>query len=258
MTDLPTIRIRGLAKSFGAGPVLAGIDLDLAAGENLVVLGASGSGKSVLFKCILDLIRPDAGSITVDGQEMVQATESARSRLLSRFGVLFQNGALFDSMPVWQNVAFAAIAMGRLKPREARKMAIEKLGYVGLDAAAADLLPAELSGGMKKRAALARAVATDPEFLLLDSPTDGLDPIMTAIVDEFIVKLTRRIRATTVIVTHDIASTRRIADRVAMLHNGRITWEGPIGKLDRSGNAYVEEFVRRGTLTRPLPEQVRA
>ena len=137
-------------------------------------------------------------------------------------------------------------------------MAIEKLGYVGLDAAAADLFPAELSGGMKKRAALARAVATDPEFLLLDSPTDGLDPIMTAIVDEFIVKLTRRIRATTVIVTHDIASTRRIADRVAMLHDGRITWEGPIGKLDRSGNSYVEEFVRRGTLTRPLPEQARA
>src|SRR5258706_11129480 len=124
MTDLPRIRIRGFAKNFGAGPVLAEMDLDLAAGENLVVLGASGGGKSVLFKCILDFIRPDAGSITVDGKETVHANESARSRLLSRFGVLFQNGALFDSMPVWQNVAFASIATGRLKPREARKMAI--------------------------------------------------------------------------------------------------------------------------------------
>jgi phospholipid/cholesterol/gamma-HCH transport system ATP-binding protein len=253
MIDLPKLRIRGLAKDFGAGPVLAGVDLDLAAGDNLVILGASGSGKTVLFKCILGLIKPDAGSIAIAGQETVDLDESARFRLFSKVGVLFQNGALFDSMPVWQNVAFASIATGHLKPREARKMAIEKLGYVGLNAAAADLLPAELSGGMKKRAALARAFATDPEILLLDSPTDGLDPIMAAIVDEFILKLTRRNHATTMTITHDIARARRIADRVAMLHNGRIIWEGPIDQLDRSGNTYVQEFVRRGSLMWPPP-----
>ena len=247
MTNLLKIRIRGLAKDFGAGPVLAGVDLDVAAGDNLVIIGASGSGKTVLFKCILGLITPDAGSIAIDGQETVGANGSARARLLSRIGVLFQNGALFDSLPIWQNVVFEKTSTGQMKPEEARKLAIEKLAYVGLDADAADLLPNELSGGMQKRAALARAFATDPEIVLLDSPTAGLDPIVTTIVDEFILKLTHRIHATTMTITHDIASTRRIADRVAMLHEGRITWEGPVDQLDRSGNAHVEEFVRRSS-----------
>jgi phospholipid/cholesterol/gamma-HCH transport system ATP-binding protein len=245
MTDLPKLRIRGLAKRFDAGPVLAGVDLDLAPGETLAILGTSGSGKTVLLKCILGLIAPDAGSILVDGEETVGLGESARARLLTRFGVLFQNGALFDSMPVWQNVVFEAISRGHLQPGAAREKAIERLSYVGLDADAADLMPVELSGGMQKRAALARAFATDPEIALLDSPTAGLDPITTTFIDDFIVKLTRRIRATTLIVTHDVGSMRRIADRIALLHDGRIAWEGPVDRLDRSGNAQVAEFVRR-------------
>jgi phospholipid/cholesterol/gamma-HCH transport system ATP-binding protein len=247
MIDLPKIRVRGLAKSFASGPVLAGVDLDVATGDHLVILGASGSGKTVLFKCILGLIKPDAGSISIDGQETVGVSDGTRARLLARCGVLFQNGALFDSMPVWQNVVFASISTGHAKLEAARKLAIEKLAYVGLDEATADLLPSELSGGMQKRAALARAFVSDPEIVLLDSPTAGLDPIVTTMVDEFIVELTRRIHATTMTITHDIASARRIADRAAMLHDGRIIWEGPIDQLDRSGNPHVEELVRGGT-----------
>ena len=248
MTDLPKIRIRSLAKAFASGPVLAGVNLDVAAGDHLVILGASGSGKTVLFKCILGLIKPDAGSISIDGHETVGVSEGMHARLLSKCGVLFQNGALFDSMPVWRNVVFASISTGHANLEAAKALAIEKLAYVGLDADTADLFPNELSGGMQKRAALARAFAADPEIALLDSPTAGLDPIVTTMVDEFIVKLTRRIHATTMTITHDIASARRIADRAAMLHDGRIIWEGPIDQLDRSGNPHVEDLVRGGTV----------
>lgn len=240
----PKIRIRGLTKSFGSQTVLAGVDLDVPCAENLVLLGISGSGKTVLMKCVLGLMPPDAGSIQIDGREIVGMSPTDLSVLMRKIGVLFQNGALFDSLPVWQNVVFLLLNADRVPARKAREIAVRILATVGLGVDVADLWPSELSGGMQKRVALARALVGEPEMLFLDNPTAGLDPILTAIIDSFIAASLKRLRATALTITHDLESARRIAQRAALLSKGRIAWEGPIEALGASGNPQVERFVR--------------
>lgn len=238
------IEVRGLVKRFGAKTVLDGVDFDVGRADSLAILGASGTGKSVAVKCILGLIRPDAGAVRIDGENTVGLSAAGRDRLMRRTGVLFQNGALFDSLPVWENVAFALLHTGPMGRREARRVAIEKLKQVGLDERAADLNPAELSGGMRKRAAIARAIATEPEFMFFDEPTSGLDPITGAVIDRLIIDCVERLRATAITITHDLASARRIANRIALLHGGVLVWTGPSSELDRSGSEHVEQFVQ--------------
>lgn len=239
----PRIRIRGLRKAFGPKVVLDGIDLDVAQGESLIVIGGSGTGKSVLLKCILGIIRPDSGSIRLDGQELVGLKGRALSQARARFGMLFQGGALFDSLPVWRNVTFA-LTQGKLGGgREMHRLAVEVLAKVGLEPRVADLRPSELSGGMQKRVALARAIAARPEILFFDEPTAGLDPIRADVINALIREQVTALGATAITITHDMASARHIADRVAMIHAGRIQWEGPVSDLDSSGDPYVDQFV---------------
>lgn len=239
----PRIRIRGLKKSFGPKQVLDGIDLDVGVGESLVVIGGSGSGKSVLLKCILGIIRPDAGSIRLDGQELVGCRGRALAQARARFGMLFQGGALFDSLPVWRNITFA-LTQGRLGgSREMHSLAVEVLAKVGLEPRVADLRPSELSGGMQKRVALARAIAARPEILFFDEPTTGLDPIRADTINALIRQQVTDLGATALTITHDMASARRIADRIAMIHSGRILWEGQVSALCSSGNPFVDQFV---------------
>ena len=209
----PKIAIRGLTKSFGPKKVLQGVDLDLPACRSLVVIGGSGTGKSVLIKCVLGLLVPDSGSIRVDGVEVVGAPRSTMDALRRKFGMLFQGGALFDSLPVWENVAFALLAAGNVDREQAKAKAVATLGMVGLAPEVASLMPAELSGGMQKRVGLARAIAHEPEILFFDEPTTGLDPIMADVINELIVRCVRQLGATALSITHDMASVRRIADR---------------------------------------------
>jgi phospholipid/cholesterol/gamma-HCH transport system ATP-binding protein len=258
MSERPIkIRIRDLHKSFGAKQVLDGIDLDVADGESVVVIGGSGTGKSVLLKCVLGLLEPDRGSILIDGQEVVRIGRRAREQVMQKFGMLFQNAALFDSLPVWENVAFGLLNVKRVGRAEAKDRAIETLGEVGLGADVADLWPAELSGGMRKRVGLARAIATQPEILFFDEPTTGLDPIMADVINELIARSVRQLGATAVSITHDMASARKIADRIAMLYQGRIIWQGPVAQIDHSGNPYVEQFIH-GRGEGPIKLDVRA
>lgn len=237
------LAISGLAKAFGAKQVLAGVDLSVARGESLVVIGGSGTGKSVLLKCVLGLIRPDAGSIRLDGQELVGQKGAALQQARARFGMLFQGGALFDSLPVWRNVTFALTRGALGDKRRMHALAVEALAKVGLEARVADLRPAELSGGMLKRVALARAIAATPEILFFDEPTTGLDPVRAGTINRLIRQQVTALGCTAVTITHDMASVRHIADRVAMLKDGRIIWEGPVSALDHSGNADVAQFV---------------
>jgi phospholipid/cholesterol/gamma-HCH transport system ATP-binding protein len=241
--DTPKIVIRGLTKSFGPKRVLQGLDLDVPAGHSLVVIGGSGTGKSVLIKCILGLLEADAGSIRVDGEEVVRADRATMDRLRAKFGMLFQGAALFDSLPVWENVAFGLLAGRRVGRQEARERAVRTLGMVGLTPDVAGLMPAELSGGMQKRVGLARAIAHEPEILFFDEPTTGLDPIMAEVINDLIVRCVEQLGATALSITHDMASVRRIADRVAMLYGGRIVWQGPVEAIDRSGNPFVDQFI---------------
>lgn len=234
------IEISGLSKSFGAKQVLRGVDLSVARGESLVVIGGSGTGKSVLLKCILGLIRPDAGKILLNGAP----AEATREAFLAQFGMLFQGGALFDSLPIWQNVAFRLLRGSLKRPRaEARAIALEKLARVGLGPETADLFPAELSGGMQKRAALARAIATDPKIIFFDEPTTGLDPIMAGVINDLIRGIVTEMGASAITITHDMASVRAIADRVLLLHEGRVQWQGVITEMDATSNAYVQQFI---------------
>lgn len=243
------IRLEGVHKDFGANPVLQGIDLHVPRGTSLVIIGGSGTGKSVLLKCILGLETPDSGQIFIDGQDSARANRAA---FLARFGMLFQGGALFDSMPVWQNVAFRLQrGPNRLKPAEARDAAIEKLRRVGLKPAVADLYPAELSGGMQKRVGLARAIAAAPEILFFDEPTAGLDPIMAGVINELIREVVSELGATAMTITHDMRSVRDIADSVAMLHDGRIQWTGPIGDIDIAPDPALQQFIN-GRATGPI------
>jgi phospholipid/cholesterol/gamma-HCH transport system ATP-binding protein len=235
------IEIRGLEKSFGGKPVLRGVDLDVARGQSLVVIGGSGTGKSVLLKCILGLVTPDAGRIRIDGHP---ADEGTRDAFLARFGMLFQGGALFDSLPVWQNVAFRLLRGSLKRPRaEARAIALDKLRRVGLGPEVADLYPAELSGGMQKRVGLARAIAAEPAIIFFDEPTTGLDPIMAGVINGLIRAIVTEMGATAITITHDMSSVRAIADRVAMLHGGKIRWTGPITEMDATTDPYVQQFI---------------
>ncbi len=243
MSEVSKIRIRGLAKSFGSNHVLRGLDLDVPDGSSVVVIGGSGTGKSVLLKCILGLLEPDAGSIRIDGEEVVGANGKTLTALRAKIGMLFQGAALFDSLPVWENVAFGLMASRQVARAAAREQAIATLKKVGLGPAVADLYPAELSGGMKKRVGLARAICTSPEIIFFDEPTTGLDPIMSDVINDLIRECVSDLGATALSITHDMGSVRKIADRVAMLHDGRIVWEGPVDSIDASGNAHVDQFI---------------
>jgi len=252
----PKIRLRGVKKSFGTNVVLDGVDLDVGVGESVVIIGGSGSGKSVTLKCILGLMEPDSGSIQVDGEEVISMGTEERDQLMRKFGMLFQGAALFDSLPVWENVAFGLIQGKGMGRAEARAIAEEKLAAVGLGPEVGRLWPAELSGGMKKRVGLARAIATEPEIIFFDEPTTGLDPIMGDVINDLIVECVRQLGATALSITHDMASARKIADRIAMLYKGRIIWAGPVAEIDDSGNDYVEQFIH-GSAEGPIQMEVR-
>ncbi len=235
------ITLSSVHKSFGPIDVLRGVDLSIERGKSMVIIGGSGTGKSVCLKCVLGLIKPDQGLITVDGQD-VQTAE--REAFLARFGMLFQGGALFDSLPVWQNVAFRLMRGSLKRPKdEAREIAIEKLRRVGLKPEVADKFPAELSGGMQKRVGLARAIAADPEIIFFDEPTTGLDPIMSGVINDLIREIVVEMGATAMTITHDMTSVRAIADDIAMLHNGVIQWTGPVADMDHSGDPYLDQFI---------------
>ena len=253
---VPKIRIRGLRKAFGAKQVLAGVDLDVMPHTSMVVIGGSGSGKSVLLKCILGLIEPDEGSIEIDGRDVLTMDRAAREAIRARIGMLFQNGALFDSLPVWENVAFGMLAQGQVSRAAAQAKAGTVLAQVGLAASVGDLSPSELSGGMQKRVGLARAIAAQPEILFFDEPTTGLDPIMGAVIDGLIVECVKTLGSTALAITHDMASAKRIADRVAMIYAGRIVWEGPADALMNTGNAMVDQFTH-GQREGPIQMELR-
>ncbi len=243
MTEIPKLLLDDVYKAFGANIVLDGLDLVVAPGESVVVIGGSGTGKSVLLKCILGLLRPEKGSIKVDGQEVVGLRGGARDQVLTKFGMLFQAAALFDSLKVWENVAFGLVEGGGMAKEEAYEIAIDKLRRVGLGAEVGELEPAELSGGMKKRVGLARAIATEPEIIFFDEPTTGLDPIMGDVINHLIVECVQDLGATTVTITHDMSSARTIAHRVAMIYQGKIIWNGPVAEIDDSGNPHVDQFI---------------
>src|SRR4051812_10262195 len=256
MSATVKIRIRGLCKAFGPKQVLDGVDLDVAQGTSMVVIGGSGSGKSVLIKCILGLIEPDAGVIEIDGRDVLQMDRHERERVNACIGMLFQAGALFDSMPVWENVAFGLLARHKVDRSEARQRAGEILAQVGLDPSVGDLSPSELSGGMQKRVGLARAIAAQPDILFFDEPTTGLDPIMGAVIDGLVVDCVKRLGSTAIAITHDMASARRIGDQAAMLLNGRVIWCGPASALMDSGNPAVDQFTH-GRREGPIQMELR-
>ena len=235
------IELQNVHKSFGSNYVLRGVDVSVNKGKSLVIIGGSGTGKSVTIKCILGLVTPDQGKILVDGQDVNNAERDA---FLARFGMLFQGGALFDSLTIWQNVAFRLLR-GRLKKSqdEARAIAIEKLRRVGLKADVADKFPAELSGGMQKRVGLARAIAAEPEIIFFDEPTTGLDPIMSGVINDLIREIVVEMGATAITITHDMSSVRAIADQVAMLHEGKIRWSGSIKDMDHSEDPFLSQFI---------------
>ncbi|MGQ0527409.1 MAG: ABC transporter ATP-binding protein [Alphaproteobacteria bacterium] len=240
---MTTILLQGVKKSFGDKKVLDGIDLDITPGKSLVIIGASGTGKSVMIKCILGLLKPDNGSIKVNGKETTHFNSSERSEMMQHFGMLFQGGALFDSMKVWENVAFGLVHARGMNRVEAREIAVGKIQSVGLMPEVADLYPAELSGGMQKRAGLARAIAAEPAVIFFDEPTTGLDPIMADVINGLIVESVKGLGATALSITHDMSSVRKIADEVAMIHEGKIIWRGNVKDLDHSGNEYVDQFI---------------
>ena len=250
------IELKGVCKRFGKKVVLDGIDLSIEKGESVVVIGGSGSGKSVLLKCVLGIITPDAGSIKIDGQEVTGLSMRERQVIMRKFGMLFQGGALFDSLPVWENITFALLQNRQIDKARAKELAVEKLKSVGLGADVAGLSPAELSGGMQKRVALARAIAANPEIIFFDEPTTGLDPIMADVINDLIVKCSKELGATTLSITHDMASVRKIARRVAMLYNGKLIWQGDVKAIDHSGNAYLDQFVH-GRAEGPITAGVR-
>ena len=235
------ITLENVHKAFGSKHVLQGVNLTIEKGTSMVIIGGSGTGKSVMLKSVLGLVTPNSGQITVDGSDVQKGDRDA---FLARFGMLFQGGALFDSLPVWQNVAFRLLRGALKRPKaEAREIAIEKLRRVGLKPETADLFPSELSGGMQKRVGLARAIAAEPEIIFFDEPTTGLDPIMAGVINELIREIVTEMGATAMTITHDMSSVRAIADNIAMLHDGVIKWTGPVAQLDTSGDPYLDQFI---------------
>jgi len=253
----PKIQLIGVKKRFGSKVVLDGVDLTIEPRSSLVIIGGSGTGKSVPIKSILGIIRPDEGTILVDGEDITHINGAVRDKVMKKFGMLFQAGALFDSLPVWENVAFGLIQGRGMARARARDIAMEKLAKVGLIAEVGDLFPVELSGGMQKRVGLARAIAADPEIIFFDEPTTGLDPIMGDIINDLIVSTVKDVGATALSITHDMASARKISDRIAMLYGGKIIWQGPTGDVDRSGNPYVDQFIH-GRAEGPIKMAVKA
>jgi phospholipid/cholesterol/gamma-HCH transport system ATP-binding protein len=243
MTAAPLLELRGVSKRFGDKVVLDGVDIAVAHGRSLVIIGGSGQGKSVTIKIAMGLLQPDAGQVLIDGVDVTHASQKDRARLMSRFGMLFQGAALFDSLTIWENVAFKLLNADHVKRKAAKARAVEALGRVGLAPDVAGLYPNELSGGMQKRAGLARAVVARPDLIFFDEPTTGLDPINADVINNLIVEQVKRLGCTAVSITHDLASARKIGDEVAMLHKGKIVWRGPSANLDNSGNAYVDQFV---------------
>lgn len=240
----PMIAMRDVYKAFGQNEVLKGFNLEVQKGESMVIIGGSGTGKSVSLKCVLGLLEPDSGVIEINGEDVTHLQGRKRNRLMRKFGMLFQGAALFDSLPVWHNVSFALLqGRDRITKSQAKELAAEKLRSVGLKPEVADLMPSELSGGMQKRVGLARAIAADPEIIFFDEPTTGLDPIMADVINDLIVKCSEELGATTLSITHDMASVRKIADKVGMLYKGELIWVGDVKSLDDSGNEYVEQFV---------------
>lgn len=250
------LEIRNLTKGFGGRQVLKGINLSVPKGDSTVIIGGSGSGKSVLLKCILGLLEPDDGQVLVDGQDTTHLDEKTRYKLMTRFGMLFQNGALFDSLSVWENVAFGLIREGTSESK-AHKIAVEKLAMVGLAAHVADQAPSELSGGMKKRVALARAICQEPEIIFYDEPTTGLDPITSDVINELILKLKRELGVTSVTITHDMTSAYKIADHISMLFEGQMIAYGTVPEIQKSDNPYVQQFIH-GRADGPIKMAVRA
>ena len=248
----PKIEVTNLKKSFGTKVVLDGVSLKVEKGESLVIIGGSGTGKSVLLKCILGLMKPDSGSVKIDGEEVTGLSANARQELMRKFGMLFQGGALFDSLNVWENITFAVRRLKSLDKDAAHALAVEKLEAVGLKAEVADLLPSELSGGMQKRVALARAICANPDIIFFDEPTTGLDPIMADVINDLIIECTRKLGLTTLSITHDMASASKIANNIAMIWQGKIIWQGRAQEIYHSKNAYVDQFVHgraRGPIT---------
>jgi len=256
MAETPKIELRNLSKRFGSKSVLDGVDLSIGRGESMVVIGGSGTGKSVMLKCILGLLRPDKGSIKIDGKETTSLRHAQREDVLKKIGMLFQGAALFDSLRVWENVSFGLMRTAKLSKREAQRVAHEKLARVGLSSDVGDLSPAELSGGMQKRVGLARAIATEPEIIFFDEPTTGLDPITADVINELIIETVKDLGATTLSITHDMASARKIADRIAMLYQGKIIWSGPAEEIDRTGNEFVDQFIN-GRADGPIDMEIR-
>ena len=237
------IKISNLKKAFGKKVVLDGVNLDVRKGESLVVIGGSGTGKSVLIKCIQGLMTPEQGSILVDEKEVVGISQQEKEKLHSQMGMLFQGGALFDSLTVWENVAFGLLENKKMNRKDAKNEAIRVLRQVGLAPDVADLSPSELSGGMQKRVGLARAIATRPEIIFFDEPTTGLDPIMSDVINDLIIESVKGLGATALTITHDMASARKIADRIAMLYKGKIIWQGTVKEMDKTDNPYFCQFI---------------
>ena len=243
------INLSGVRKTFAGGKkvVLDHVDLEIGKGESVVIIGGSGTGKSVTIKCMLGLLKPDSGSITIDGKDVNNMSASEREDINQQVGMLFQAAALFDSLPIWENVAFGLIARNQCSRHDARDIAAEKLKLVGLSPDVLDLSPSELSSGMQKRVGLARAIASNPEIIFFDEPTTGLDPIMADVINNLIVHVNQTIGATAVTITHDMKSARKIGDRIAMLYDGRIIWAGPTDAIDHSDNEYVDQFIHGRT-----------
>ncbi len=253
--DEQKIVLKQVCKSFGDNHVLNSLDLSVPAGKSLVVIGGSGTGKSVLLKCILGLMTPESGSILIDGKESVGVDHKTRGEFMKKFGMLFQGGALFDSLKIWENVAFGLIHGQGMDKKQAKEIAVEKIKAVGLRSEVAELYPAEISGGMQKRVGLARAVASKPEIIFFDEPTTGLDPIMADVINDLIVEQVKGLGATALSITHDMASARKIADYVAMIYEGKIIWKGTVGDLDHSDNEYVDQFIH-GRADGPITRRV--
>lgn len=256
MAETPKIKVENLHKSFKEKHVLTDLSLEVPKGKSVVVIGGSGTGKSVLLKCILGLMEPEAGKVLIDGEETTHLGRYEREKFMTKFGMLFQGGALFDSLRVWENIAFAPMQRKLIDRKQGKALAKEKLAAVGLTEDVAYLSPSELSGGMQKRVALARAIAIDPEIIFFDEPTTGLDPIMADVINNLIIKCTKEKGLTTLSITHDMASVRKIADYVAMIYKGKILWYGTVAEMDKTDNEYVQQFIH-GRAEGPISMDVR-